>query len=369
MSYNSTYQMLVNSVVNYTLPDDTEWLIERIRYSKRVITVGTGRSGDVAEVLMRFLRNLGIDYSYGPNDLPYVLGPCDLSIAISGSGSTYYTVEVARAVKQGGGFLTSITSNASSPLSALSDKVILIPGASLKESDHFTNQITGISKVPLTPMGTLFELRSLLFSLSLVSQLRGISLAETHKSLAEGISNFNPKAEFYSDLYTLLPKTSQSGEYKKTVIIGEGLSGIVGKFFATRLRHCSKPGEERYVSFWLDKGSVSIGKDDLVFIISGSGGGVTPNLAKRGKEKGATVVSLTSFNDSELARNSDYIVEIPGRIKMKLKGLRSSYYPQDPMYSIFELRALFFLETLIYYLANKDGITENDMKLMHSDFT
>ncbi|MEM3498382.1 MAG: hypothetical protein QXO68_03890, partial [Conexivisphaerales archaeon] len=74
MSDSSAYRMLVNSVIDYSLPVDTEWLIERIKYSKRVITVGTGRSGDVAEVLMRFLRNLGIDYSYGPNDLPYILG-------------------------------------------------------------------------------------------------------------------------------------------------------------------------------------------------------------------------------------------------------------------------------------------------------
>ncbi|MEM3261122.1 MAG: SIS domain-containing protein [Conexivisphaerales archaeon] len=369
MSDSSAYRMLVNSVIDYSLPVDTEWLIERIKYSKRVITVGTGRSGDVAEVLMRFLRNLGIDYSYGPNDLPYILGSCDLTIAFSGSGSTYYTVEVARAAKRGSGFLASITSNVSSPLSALSDKTILIPGASLKESDHFANQITGISKVPLTPMGTLFELRSLLFSLSLVSQLRGFGISEAHKSLVEGILGFNPKAESYSDIYKLLPKASKGFEYKKIVIIGEGLSGIVGKFFATRLRHCSKPDEERHVSFWLDKGSVSIKKGDVIFIISGSGGGVTPNLAKRSREKGAKVVSLTSFKDSELASNSDYVMEIPGRIKMNLKGLRTSYYPQDPMYSIFELRTLFFLETLIYYLANADGITENDMRLMHSDFT
>jgi len=369
LSSGSEYHMLIDTVANYSLPDDTEWLVERIRNSKRVITIGTGRSGDVAEVLMRFLRNLGIDYSYGPNDLPYVLGPCDLAIAFSGSGSTYYTTEVARAVKQGGGFLTAITSNPSSTLSALSDRTVLIPGASRKESDYFTNQITGASNVPLTPLGTLFELRSLLFSLSLVSQLRGFNFNATHKSLIDAIANFNPKTEYYTDLYELIPKTNKNCEYKKTVIIGEGLSGIVGKFFATRLRHCSRPGEERYVSFWLDKGSVSVGKNDLVFIISGSGGGVSPNLAKKGKEKGAKVVALTSFVDSELSANSDYIIEIPGRIKMKLKGLRSSYYPQDPMYSIFELRSLFFLETLIYYIASKDGITESDMKQMHSDFT
>ncbi len=365
----SEYQTLVNSVTDYDLPSDNEWLVERIRFSKRVITMGTGRSGDVAEILMRFLRNLGIDYSYGPNDLPYVLGPCDLFIAFSGSGSTYYTLEVARAAKQGGGFLTSITSNAGSPLSALSDKIILIPGASSKESDHFANQITGVSKVPLTPMGTLFELRSLLFSLSLISQLRGLDFVEAHKALARGISEFNPKPEYYEDLYNLIPKITNDYNYKKTVIIGEGLSGIVGKFFATRLRHCSKPGKERYVSYWLDKGSVSVGSDDLVFVISGSGGGVSPSLAKKGRDKGAKVVALTSFKDSELAKNSDYVVEIPGRIKMNLRGLRSSYYPQDPMYSIFELRSLFFLETLIYYLASRDGITESDMRSMHSDFT
>ena len=366
---SEAYHRLIKYLFDYSPPSDLQWLVERIRSSRRVIAFGTGRSGYVSEVIVRFLRNLGFDYSYGPYDIPYIFEASDLAIAYSGSGETLYTLDIARAAKRGGAYLVSITGRGESPLSLISDRIVLIPGAAPKGPDYFGSQIAGTSWAPLTPLGTLFELRSLIFSLSLIRMIKGSDFNESFLAIKKGLSDYSPDDKHYPEIYSMIPISKGGCGMNKTVIIGEGMSGIVGKFFATRLRHCSKPGMERIVSFWTDSGTVSVRAGDLVLIISGSGSSISSGLARIAREKGAEVVSITSFPESELARLSSYVVNIPGRVIMSLKGLRSSYYPEDPIYSIFELRTLCFLETLIYYIASRDGITEMDMKSMHSDFT
>jgi D-arabinose 5-phosphate isomerase GutQ len=367
--YAVSYKRLVETVSAYEPDEDLQWIIGRITNSKRVIVFGTGRSGDVADAFAKFLRNIGVDQTFGPNDVPYIFGPCDLLVAISGSGSTQYTLEVAKVAKEGGSFIISLTSDQASPLAAISDKIILIPGArKWKGSDYFVDSLLGTSKAPLTPLGTLFELRSLLFLLSVISYIRGQELIESYRKLVSLIKEFEPPSDYYELLYEILPKASEYAK-QKTTVLGEGLSGIVGRFFSTRLRHLSKGNAERLVYFWLDKGSIAVRRDDLVFIISGSASEFFANLAEKAKTKGAKVAVVTSFQDSRLSKVSDLTLAIPGRQIVKLKGLRSSYFPQDPTYSVFELRTLFFLESFIHYVAEKENISETDMKMMHSDFT
>ncbi len=367
--YSVSYKRLIDAVSQYEPKDDVSWILERITNSKRVIVFGTGRSGDIADAFAKFLRNIGIDQTFGPNDVPYIFGPCDLLIAISGSGATQYTLEVAKVAKEGGSFIVSLTSDQKSPLALLSDRVIMIPGAKKwRESDYFINNLLGTPTAPLTPLGTLFELRALLFLLSLISYIRGEELIKAYRNLIAIINEFEPPSEYYEKLYEILPKASEYAK-QKTTILGEGLSGIVGRFFSTRLRHLSKGNAERLVNYWLDKGSVAVRRNDVVLVISGSASEFFATLAEKAKTKGAKVAVVTSFQESKLANVSDLTLIIPGRQIFKLKGLRSSYFPQDPKYSAFELRTLFFLESFIHYVAEKENISETDIKMMHSDFT
>ncbi|MCI4460861.1 MAG: hypothetical protein JHC24_01430, partial [Thaumarchaeota archaeon] len=46
-----------------------------------------------------------------------------------------------------------------------------------------------------------------------------------------------------------------------------------------------------------------------------------------------------------------------------------SYLPRDPAESAFELRALLSLEAMVHEIAKMEGITEADMRKLHSDFT
>lgn len=362
------YKRLVKLVTDYDPPSDVDELKERISYSRRVISVGIGRSGDVADAFARFLRNAGVEMSFGPFDIPYVFTPCDTVIAFTGSGLTSYTNEVLKYAREGKSYITVITGNAEGEAAKYADRAIIIPGGQPWKKEYYITKVTGETTAPLTPMGTLFELRSLLYALSLVGSIKGRGLLETHSELASRISEYMPRDQDYARLHELLPKASESVS-GKAVIIGEGLSGIVGRFFVTRLRHLAKAEQERQAYFWLDRGSTSLRAGDLAIFITGSSGELMFKLAEKVREKGARIVTVTSFPDSKLAGISDHVIEVPGRVMMKLKGLRSSYYPSDPLLSTFELRTLFLLESFVHYVARTEGITEVDMKSKHSELT
>ncbi len=372
---SSTYKKLIDIVSDFKPPsiDQVNEVHSILKNSRRIVTVGVGRSGDNAEILAKFLRNLGYREVYGPEDIPFMFNEDDVVIAISGSGTTTYTVETAKVARDAGSEVIAITSSSDSPLLKYATKTIFIPGKTKigHDDDYYGRQLLGHIYAPLTPLGTLFELRTLLFVLSLVGHEFGKGYEITFNELIGGLRAFTPLDEYFTNFYALLPKPrSQANPFTgKTVAVGEGMSGIVAKFFITRLRHCAKIGEDRECYYWRDRGSISVRKNDLVLVISGSGEYIPAMLAKRAKEKGAKVVGITSYSDSSLAKISDLIILVPGRIKTEIKGLRSSYYPMDPILSIFELRTLFLLESFIYLIAETENITEEDMKGLHSDFT
>ncbi|MBS7610695.1 SIS domain-containing protein [Candidatus Bathyarchaeota archaeon] len=370
------YNRLVKLVENFKFPDEgkLEAFKEILKASHRIICVGVGRSGGNAEVFTRFIRNLGFEQVYGPDDIPYVLKSEDVLIAFSGSGVTTYTLETARIAHDANAKIVSLTSNVKSPLAELSDLVIEIPGKEILSyhlEDYYARQLLGVQYAPLTPIGTLYELRAMLFSLSFAGSLIENNAYRWFKKLVEGLKGYIPSQRDFQSLYYSLPKPRSplNPLTGKTVVVGEGFSGIVGSFFVTRLRHCCKPDEDRECYFWKDKGSISIGSRDMVLIISGSGSHIPSLMAEKAKSKGARVVSITSYVESPLALNSNSVIVIPGRIIYKIKGLRSSYLPKNPLESIFELRTLFFLESFIYLLAVKENVTEADMLRRHSEFT
>jgi 6-phospho-3-hexuloisomerase len=366
----------VRLVENFKFPSGSklEDFKEALKSSRRVICVGVGRSGGNAEVFTRFLRNLGFEQVYGPDDIPYILKSDDILVAFSGSGVTTYTLETARIAREVNARTISLTSNVKSPLAELSDLVIEIPGKevlSYHAEDYYIRQLIGVQYAPLTPIGTLYELRTMLFSLSFAGSFIEGDAYGWFKRLIEGLRSYTPSQKDFQSIYYSLPKPRShlNPLTGKTVVVGEGFSGIVGSFFVTRLRHCCKPDEDRECYFWKDKGSVSVGSRDTVLIISGSGSHIPSLMAEKAKAKGARVVSITSYGESPLAENSNSVIIIPGRVIYKIKGLRSSYLPKNPLESIFELRTLFFLESSIYLIAIKENITEIDMLRKHSDFT
>jgi len=331
----------------------------------------------VANLFKSFLRNLGYSKVYGPDDIPYIFTPRDLMLSFSGSGTAkLYTIKTA---KKAGAKIVGWTSHPESELGSLSDYLFHIKGKSKIDYDDgfYDRQIMGTPFAPLTPLGTLFELGLLFTTLSLVGFIdKGTEVKEVYRrlcSLCKDYKTYTPDTSQLEKLYEIMPKP-QSLETphvnRKIVVVGEGFSGTVGEFFTTRLRHCAKEGEERNVSFYKDKGTVSVNKGDLVLVISGSATKQFYKPTKKVKdEKGVKVGLITSSPTKEWTEISDATVEIPGRIIEDLRGLRSSYFPRDPERSIFELRTLLTAETLIYAINQEENITEADLKNKHADFT
>ncbi|MFQ6134379.1 MAG: SIS domain-containing protein [Nitrososphaerales archaeon] len=131
-------------------------------------------------------------------------------------------------------------------------------------------------------------------------------------------------------------------------VYGKGRSGAIAVCFSLRLSHFDfKP-----VFFMGDVIKKVIAPDDMVFLISGSGDtSEVVEVAKKARKLGAKVVSLTSYKDSMLAKNSDVAILLPGGME-KGKGwsyLEAQLNERPSFYGggEFEFYAYLFQETLL----------------------
>ncbi len=141
----------------------------------------------------------------------------------------------------------------------------------------------------------------------------------------------------------------------KVFICGFGESELVGKAFASRL------SEIRRDVYVVSETIVpEIEEGSVLIAISGSGETEpTLTITKKALKNGAKIISLTSFTGSPLAKISDLIIEIPGRIKAKTKNyierrVAGEYEPLTPFGALFEISARVYLEGIIAELANKE---------------
>jgi len=145
--------------------------INMIVNSRSIFLVGAGRSGLVAKAFAMRLMHLGFNvYVVGETITPAVK-PGDLVIAVSGSGETKSTLIVAQTAKELGVKVVAITSFPESSLGKIADCVVKIKGRGLKKDmDYLSGQLRGTHE-PLTPLGTLFELSSLVFFDAVITAL------------------------------------------------------------------------------------------------------------------------------------------------------------------------------------------------------
>lgn len=147
-------------------------LIEAWSWGKIVLVVGAGRSGLVGRAFAMRLMHLGFrTYVVGETVTPGI-GVNDLLIAISGSGTTGIVVAAADAAKRVGAKVIAVTSFPESPLAKMADHVVVVPGRAKvsEEADYFSRQILGMHE-PLAPLGTLFEVGTIIFLDSIIAEL------------------------------------------------------------------------------------------------------------------------------------------------------------------------------------------------------
>ena len=141
--------------------------------SKNIFVTGAGRSGLAAKAFAMRLMHLGLSaYVVGETISPAIYED-DCIVAISGSGETNTIVSAAKIAKNRGSKVLALTSYPNSSLGKLADSFILVKGRTKKEVDdenYMKRQIHG-NYTSLTPLGTAFELTTLVFLDAIVSEL------------------------------------------------------------------------------------------------------------------------------------------------------------------------------------------------------
>ena len=152
---------------------DIEKFEEIIINATNIFVTGAGRSGLAAKAFAMRLMHLGLSaYVVGETISPAIYAD-DCIVAISGSGETNTIVSAAKIAKKRGSKVLAVTSYPESTLGKLSDCYLLVKGRTKKEVDdenYMKRQIYG-NYTSLTPLGTAFELTTLVFLDAIVSEL------------------------------------------------------------------------------------------------------------------------------------------------------------------------------------------------------
>ena len=163
--------------------------------------------------------------------------------------------------------------------------------------------------------------------------------------------------------------TAALANKRKILVVGAGRSGLVAKAFAMRLMHL---GFNVYVVG--ETITPSIGEGDVLIAVSGSGSTqIVISVASAAKTVKATVVAITSFEDSPLAKISDHVVKIPGRTKVAAetdyfaRQVLGIYEPIAPLGTLFEDTVMLFFDGVVLALMNILGLEEGHLKSRHAN--
>lgn len=141
-------------------------------------------------------------------------------------------------------------------------------------------------------------------------------------------------------------------------IYGAGRSGFIGRCFAQRLMHLGIKS-----CFISDTVTYRYKDKDLLITISGSGETTSPfAIAKKAKEIGGTLVTLTANPLSNISKISDIIIQIEG--KSKDKAIVNETLA--PYTSLFDISTLAILDSIGGILMKKLGVSEEQIDKRHA---
>jgi 6-phospho 3-hexuloisomerase len=149
----------IGSILDATDQTYDQQLTAMVDQASRIFIAGAGRSALVARFFAMRLMHGGYNVFVVGEIVTPSLSKGDLLIVISGSGETETMIAFAKRAKELGGKLVLISSRTTSTLGDMSDKVIPIGQPDL------------YGKVVGMPMGTVFELSTLVFLEATVSHI------------------------------------------------------------------------------------------------------------------------------------------------------------------------------------------------------
>lgn len=178
-----------------------------------------------------------------------------------------------------------------------------------------------------------------------------------HRNFSKEAFEYSKIMKKYSDAFPniILNQKDKLDEIYKIIdncsaihVYGKGRSGAIAVCFSLRLSHFDfKP-----VFFLGDVIKKVITKEDMVFLISGSGDtSEVVEVAKKAHKIGAKIVSISSYEDTTLSKYSDIVFILPGGME-KGKGwsyLKAQLNEHPSFYGggEFEFYAYLFQETVL----------------------
>ncbi|MGF7117566.1 6-phospho-3-hexuloisomerase [Methanobacterium oryzae] len=175
MILNEAIDEIIDNIQEVSSEIDSESIMQMLDMlidAKNVFIIGLGRSGLVARAFAMRLMHLGISvYVVGETITP-AINSDDCLLAISGSGETSFIISTAKTSKNRNAKIIAVTSYDDSTLGKLSDLIIHIKGRTKidSEKDYIKRQINGRHQ-PLAPLGTLFEVSTLIFLEGVIAEL------------------------------------------------------------------------------------------------------------------------------------------------------------------------------------------------------
>lgn len=151
----------------------TEKLIEELERAKRIFIVGVGRSGLVGRAFGMRLMHLGFSVFIVGDTITPAIKEGDLLLAISGSGETQLVKSCLKIARKNKSKTIAVTGNTKSSAARNSDLVIKISNSVSPKSkeDYLVRQLAGEDIKHYAPLGTLFELSTLVFLEGLIALL------------------------------------------------------------------------------------------------------------------------------------------------------------------------------------------------------
>jgi len=155
-------RLIIDKITSILDATDTAYdkqLTTMVDKASRIFIAGAGRSALVARFFAMRLMHGGYDVFVVGEIVTPSLKKGDLLIVISGSGETETMIAFAKRAKELGAELVLISSRTSSTLADMSDSVISIG------SPDMYGKVVGM------PMGTVFELSTLIFLEATISHI------------------------------------------------------------------------------------------------------------------------------------------------------------------------------------------------------
>ena len=175
MIINDAIDEIIDNVKDVSREVDNDRInkmLDMLICANNVFIIGLGRSGLVARAFAMRLMHLGINvYVVGETITP-AINSNDCLLAISGSGETSFIISTAKISRKRNAKIIAVTSYEDSTLGKLSDLIIHVKGRTKidTEKDYIKRQINGKHQ-PLAPLGTLFEVSTLIFLEGVIAEL------------------------------------------------------------------------------------------------------------------------------------------------------------------------------------------------------